>query len=185
MAKLKRSKMKKFLNIVLILMCVLTLVRIFDSKEPRTLTTLNQNIKIEDKNLIQKDLPPHGDVKYFSLEEPVAQFSVTTPDDGKYTYLILQNISTNKNALSLFIYPNSTANIKVPLGNYEYKYARGKKWYGTDDLFGIAGTYSEGTQTVDFYITGRQIMGQTLKIFVTMNQGNTNSKQITRGSFKD
>ena len=79
--------------------------------------------------------PANGKIIFKPSEEGVAPLSVDTPLYDN-CYLILTEHNSTKTVMSFFVRAGSTAEVLVPLGNYDIYYAAGGSWYGTTHLFG-------------------------------------------------
>jgi len=64
-----------------------------------------------------ENMPENGAVKYFTDNKNEAPFSIKTPAGDGSCYILLKDSKDNKTVVSVFLYPNSEKEIKVPLGN--------------------------------------------------------------------
>lgn len=79
--------------------------------------------------------PVNGAIIFDPVNEKVAPLSVeTTVYDN--CYLVLTEHGSKKLVMSFFVRANSSAEVHVPIGNYDIYYAVGESWYGTEHLFG-------------------------------------------------
>ena len=79
--------------------------------------------------------PQSGEIRTFTTKNRLAPFEVRTTAGGNYL-VKLEDASSGRIVLSLFIQGGRTEKIQVPLGNYVVKYASGETWYGDRLLFG-------------------------------------------------
>jgi hypothetical protein len=97
-------------------------------------------------------------------------------------YIKLEDAVTKRTAATLFVRAGSTVEVKVPLGNYVFKYASGTKWYGIKYLFGPKTSYNIADTTFNFYIEGNEIIGHSVTLYRVPN-GNLDSKSISEEEF--
>lgn len=134
--------------------------------------------EILDSEFTEETPPEHGDIldsfepnkyqkefdEYMGRKStptvPLSNLEIKIPDTGdEYYYIKVIDIDTNEIAQSVFMHPNTTVEIPVPLGIYTIRYACGKTWYGYENLFGHSGSYAicddvfEFTETVGWTIT--------------------------------
>ena len=83
---------------------------------------------------------------------------------------------------TLFIRKNSSLNLKIPLGEYNVKYATGDEWYGVDKLFGFTTNIYQFDKKLLFYRESNDIHGHTLTLNEVVN-GNLSKKNISKASF--
>lgn len=79
-------------------------------------------------------------------------------------------------AFALFVRAGSKTEIKVPLGNFEVRYASGQKWYGTTRLFGPDTFRTKVSASIRFYEDGDSVVGQ-------VTGGNLRTESIAASQF--
>ena len=79
--------------------------------------------------------------------------------------------------MTVFVRKGMTAEIDVPLGLYELRYALGDEWYGYDHLFGPKTSYSKADTLFDFRDTGTQLTGYTVTLY-KVPRGNLHTSTI-------
>jgi hypothetical protein len=105
-----------------------------------------------------------------TISNGVAPLNIKTSRAGGYHYFIkIVNTGTNQELGSYFIRSGSVLDIQVPLGTYEIKYATGKQWYGTADLFGPETSYSKADSLFTFSFDGYQYSGYTVELIMQQN----------------
>jgi hypothetical protein len=70
----------------------------------------------------------------------------------------------------------------VPLGTYELRYASGKRWYGTQCLFGRQTVYSKAEKLFSFHVEDNRVVGYTIELILQAG-GNLQTSQISREEF--
>ena len=127
--------------------------------------------------------PKNGHFQIFTGEDGIAPFSVKTPPGDYYYYVLLNNASTGKTAVSLFVHPGKTVNIDVPLGDYEMYYALGETWYGTTHLFGPDTVRSKADDIFSFHILGDNINGNSIEL-ISRFGGNLSTSPADADAFE-
>ena len=114
--------------------------------------------------------------------EMLAPLSISTRGDSSY-YVYLKPIAPPfGNSMSFFVHGGSSAEVSVPLGEYEIYYAVGEIWYGTEYMFGDDTTYVKCEGTFDFYEDGSYYQGWTLELYAQTN-GNMDTDIISAEDF--
>lgn len=127
-------------------------------------------------------LPPlHGTLKYNTPSTPVAPFEVITSDGGYYL-IKLENVSTGRPDIELFVHGGKSIEIKVPLGTYIMKYAAGSKWYGHEYYFGPNTAYSKADSLFRFKEDFTGYSGYTVTLYQVRN-GNLDTERISAEEF--
>jgi hypothetical protein len=132
-------------------------------------------------NIPEVPLPPSGKVTQSTKQPRIAPLTIESSPGANY-FLKLINISSQTTIMTVFIRGGSPAKVKVPIGNYEIRYASGNKWYGTKLLFGSDTTYNKAESVFDFKKEGNRIMGYTLKLYKVQN-GNLRTTQLDQKQF--
>lgn len=127
-------------------------------------------------------IPENGTVFKYSTRDCIAPFGIATGSDNMNYYVKLSEWNTKKPVISIFVRAGQNANIKVPLGSYEIKFASGKTWYGENYLFGNETVYTKATQKIDFYMSGNTIKGYTIQLYQQVG-GNLKTEKINSKDF--
>lgn len=125
----------------------------------------------------------NGEILYRRSPEEyaIAPFSVTTRG-GKDYYVKLRNLS-KKDEVTFFVYGGKTAEIKVPLGDYELLYACGSIWCGTTDLFGPETYYAKADEIFSFYEDDGYVNGWSVELYLQAD-GNLSAETISPEDFQ-
>jgi len=94
-------------------------------------------------------LPRNGEVVRFISDIPKAGLKIDNLR-GDHTLIKLVNIYTGAPAMTVFVQAGAFAEVKVPIGSYEVRYASGDKWYGKEHLFGPTTAYSKADENFRF-----------------------------------
>ncbi len=105
--------------------------------------------------------PKNGAVQYYSSESAVAPFSLVTPEGEDYYYVLFRDVETNKAVASMFVYPGSTREMKMPLGSFVMYCAQGKEWYGPEKLFGLGTKLMKSEMAMNFVQDSEGFVGHT------------------------
>jgi hypothetical protein len=122
--------------------------------------------------------PTNGEIIYSTSKQRVAPLTLKTSKVGAGYFVKLVNVRNNKDELSFFVSPGSSASLKVPLGNYVIKYANGERWLSKNCLFGKKTTYSKTDKTFNFYNSNGGINGYTIEL-ILQRSGNLKTNQIS------
>lgn len=146
-------------------------------------TGITSESSIAPSNLIMQPLPQNGAVVRYSSAEPIAPFSVSTRrGDGNFFVKLADTRSPKKAIVTVFIRDGMTAEIDVPLGTYELKYATGTSWYGAKDLFGSSTRYAKADETFTFRTEGNRVSGYSVELHLQAN-GNLETDPISADEF--
>lgn len=126
-------------------------------------------------------LPPNGEYHQYKSGGNLAPLNISTPSGTNY-YIKFIDKDSGKTAVTVFVHGGQTANIKVPLGLYEMKYAQGSTWYGETHLFGHQTLCSKAEKTLTFSIDGSTIKGHTIKLY-KVRDGNLPTTPIDTDDF--
>ena len=96
-----------------------------------------------------KEMPKNGYVFYCSTTDRPSSFKVTNNSSSNY-YMKFVKAGTNSTVITFFVRANSTAEIDMPAGNLELRYAYGDNWYGETKLFGDKTLYEKDKEYYDF-----------------------------------
>ena len=133
-------------------------------------------------NQPEQPFPDNGStIKYFS-EGGVAPFQVITPSGDLNYFIKVVDWSSKQPIISIFVHSGQTADVKLPLGSYEVKYATGEKWYGEKYLFGPDTSYNKADTRLDFTQSGNRFQGHTIKL-IPQTGGNLRTSKISPSDF--
>ncbi|HPF44627.1 MAG TPA: DnaJ domain-containing protein [Syntrophomonadaceae bacterium] len=128
------------------------------------------------------ELPPGGEVHYYTGGEPLAPFSVNTAEGSNY-FVKLVDPDTKSEVVTMFVRGGEWAETKVPLGNYELRYASGgQDWYGEEYLFGTATVCVRASQELSFYQDESRFMGHSV-ILIKQAGGNLYTQPMALTEF--
>lgn len=130
---------------------------------------------------MERPLPYSGKVRFRGDGPCVAPFQIKA-SYGNHYLLKLVRINPDEDVLDVFVRSGTTVEIKVPMGEYEVRYASGETWYGYDRLFGPETSYSKADTTFAFLFNGDQIRGYTVTLYKVAN-GNLRTSKINPNSF--
>ena len=178
---------KSFLNIkvvfVIIVIGVLGWIFLQGSSDS------NKSRYSSDKNIYapqppsypEQAYPYNGSVQKFTSAEPIAPLEIKSGSGSNYLVKLV-NAYSQELIMTIFVRSGSTVTVDVPLGNYEFRYASGKKWYGYKYLFGPNTSYSKTDKTFDFVNTGYQVSGYTVTLY-RVSHGNLRTSRIEASQF--
>ncbi len=75
-----------------------------------------------------------------------------------------------------------TADVRIPTGVYELRYAAGENWYGEEWLFGPGTVYRRADEQLDFHTEGDTVAGFTVELIKQVN-GNLGETPIKPSDF--
>jgi hypothetical protein len=129
------------------------------------LKTNNVNEIDLNRNLVEKPFPENGYSRlFYSNEAGVSTFRVIADPYNNYYVCLVDHFDNH--VLDIFVHAGENVKIRVPLGVYELKWAKGDKWYGDNDLFGNNNALRKSLRTLNFTQketkTGNIIIGNTV-----------------------
>ncbi len=148
---------------------------------PENLPAVNSDSLMPQPDIPPLQLPPGGEVHYYTGGEPLAPFSVNTAEGSNY-FVKLVDPDTKTEVVTLFVRGGEWAETKVPLGNYELRYASGQDWYGEEYLFGTGTVCVRASQEFRFYQNESGFMGHTV-ILIKQAGGNLNTRPMALTEF--
>jgi len=148
---------------------------------PESLPAVDSNSYMPQPDILPLELPPGGEVHYYTGGEPLAPFSIHTAEGSNY-FIKLVDRNTGAEVMTVFVRGGEWVETKVPLGNYEFRYASGKDWYGEEYLFGTGTVCVKAEKEFDFYNDGMGIMGHTVSL-IKQADGNLPTRPITLTEF--
>lgn len=129
-----------------------------------------------------QSLPVTGTTVEYYNTHALAPLNITTEPDG-FNYLVkVLDWNTKNLVLTAFIRSGETANLIVPFGSFEIKYATGKTWYGYDYLFGPGTSYYRAESRMDFTQSGNSYFGRTIQLMPSTG-GNMQISNISENNF--
>lgn len=126
-------------------------------------------------------LPKTGDILDSSTRVREAPFTVSTRGDSNYLVKLKDSI-TGYDVMVFFVRGGETAELDVPLGDFEMYYATGEEWYGLDDLFGDDTRYYKAEDRFMFYEENGYINGWTVELYLQSN-GNLDTVSVDKSDF--
>lgn len=125
--------------------------------------------------------PTSGEVRRYTTKDGVAPLQIRSSSGSNYL-VKLDDVTTGRPVLSVFVRGGQTEEIDVPLGTYVVKYASGDRWYGYTHLFGPDTQYSKADQNFTFTFDGYQYSGYTVTLYKVQN-GNLKTSKISPDDF--
>lgn len=107
----------------------------------------------------------------------VAPLQIKTAARGHDFYVKLADAETGQNIKTAYIRGGKSANLRLPLGRYDLKYASGQKWYSSHCLFGMSTLYSKANKVFSFERKGNIVTGYSVELILQRN-GNLSTKKI-------
>ncbi|HEX2967429.1 MAG TPA: J domain-containing protein [Syntrophorhabdaceae bacterium] len=145
-------------------------------------TNDNASSRTATKQLIpEQPVPETGVIHKQTTDKPSAPFRIIA-NEGNHHLLKLIDSYSGEEVISLFVRSGSTAEVQVPFGVYEVRYASGKKWYGYRYLFGPDTVYSKADKILRFETTGNRIEGYTMTLH-QVTEGNLQTRGIKPEEF--
>ena len=148
----------------------------------------NQDYSVAKSKPKPQLLPKNGTIRSFAQNRP-AVLRVKTA--GSSHYLVKLTRPGSRDAVvDLFIRAGNSAEMKVPLGTFEIKWATGKEWFGYNDMFGrstslnLADELFTFEQTVTKTSSGTRTSTTVLEITLyAVASGNLRTKRISPDQF--
>lgn len=171
------------LIIILTVLIAITASIIYSSYQERVEAKKYEEAKLAYEKLHPiLSLPDSGALLVVPKKEKImAPFRVSTSGQGHHL-VKLQDVSSGKTILEMFIRAGDTIDTTVPLGTYTLKYASGNQWYGKQDLFGEETIRAVANETFTFKIDGNSIVGNTVELILQRN-GNLQTTNISKDQF--
>lgn len=154
--------------------------------EPPSVENSSPNLGIEPKPQSSfsepaKSLPSTGTWWDYTSDRRIAPLRITV-SEGNHYFVEVEEASTGRTALAIFIRSGETINLEVPTGLYRLKYAVGDTWYGRQHHFGPATRFFEAEETFRFSIVGQRVRGHRVELIVQPG-GNLSTKSIPKDEF--
>jgi len=125
--------------------------------------------------------PDNGTTWTYNNEEKVARF-VVAADAYDHHWVKLVDAVTGAPVVAVFVRAGSKTEIKVPLGNYEVRYASGQKWYGPTHLFGPDTSRTKVAGAMRFWAAGEVVHGHSITLY-RVSGGNLRTERISASEF--
>lgn len=125
--------------------------------------------------------PATGTVQPYTGQAGQAPLQIRTSSGANYL-VRLEDVSTGKDVMDVFVRGGTTVDVEVPLGTYQLKYASGQNWYGREHLFGPETAYNKADTPFRFYIEGQQISGYTVTLY-RVSDGNLRTSKLPPSQF--
>jgi hypothetical protein len=127
------------------------------------------------------DLPRTGILRSDNSRSALAPLSIIT-SPGKNYYIKVVDWISKREMLTAFVRGGEPLNVKVPLGQFEIRYAAGKNWYGEAVLFAEECVFSKCDELFDFVETRDGYTGYTVELILQQN-GNLSTQQLDESAF--
>lgn len=127
-------------------------------------------------------LPYNGWVQRYHTSEAIAPLQIVTRSADSHYFVKIVDFYTERLVATVFVRGGYRAELDVPLGSYKLKYATGSTWYGTQYLFGPTTSYSQADERFDFRVSGSQVSGYTVELYMQRN-GNLETSRISAADF--
>ena len=127
--------------------------------------------------------PASGTCWNWSYRERVAPLEISAPAADN-CFVKLVDHYTNVDVMGIFVRAGTTTEVDVPLGTYDFRYAMGSVWYGTDKgcLFGPGTICAKANTLFRFYDSGDRINGHAVTLYRVRN-GNMSTSTISLEDF--
>jgi len=126
--------------------------------------------------------PSNGTQFVYLQRDAVAPLEILTRStDGNY-FIKLVTLNTKRTVAVMYVHGGQRAELLVPLGTYELRYAYGKTWYGPDHLFGPATRYAKAEEEFEFTLKGNHYNGYTVELYLQVD-GNLHTTPISPEDF--
>ena len=110
--------------------------------KPNTVIQLIRKYKFEKFRPLPTALSETGIIKK-NFTEAAGNLKIRTKTENNNYYIKLIDLQNHYEILSAFIRSGSTLSVHIPFGVYEFKYAAGHNWYGSEYLFGSSTSYGK------------------------------------------
>lgn len=181
--EIRKRRIKKIFNIISIIILV-PIISIFIYLK---IDSSNVNLDGTKKEKI-RDIKngTYDKLTAYNQYNKKADFIINNKRDQDI-YLILQDVRTNKKAIGIYVYNDTTIKTKVPLGEYEIYSYSGDSWINNKEKFGIF-TYEEKIEEkFKFYEIkekdGYTTMGNGITLSYNYGYGKNKVKKLLKGLF--
>ena len=118
----------------------------------------------------------------FSADARVAPLKIRTPAGNEDYFLKIEEAQNGETIMTIFVNAGQAFEVLVPLGNYRIKYATGRTWMGSRQLFGPDTQYSKADEIFEFTRTDAGVQGYTLEL-IKQRDGNLRTQAIDATAF--
>jgi hypothetical protein len=132
-------------------------------------------------NQLQVQELPYGLQRFQTVGNRIAPLSIKA-SPGSHFYVKLVHAVDGSSAAQLFVPAGETVSIKMPLGEFELRYASGTTWYGERDHFGPSAPTYKAVEKFNFERYGEQIRGYTIELILQEN-GNLRTDYLNPSAF--
>ncbi len=123
----------------------------------------------------------HGEQKSLGAQDRIAPLAIRTSPGENY-FVKLVDAVRGTPVMYMMIEGGRPFETLVPLGMYRIRYAAGKQWMNSSDLFGEQTLTSEADQNFNFRRTADGISGYQIEL-ILQRSGNLHTKVIPRAQF--
>ena len=127
-----------------------------------------------------QSIPRNGWTRQFVTGPFIAPFEIRADSGTHYLVKLVKFDGTT--VMTVFVRAGATAQVDVPLGIYEVRYAAGTEWYGTEYLFGPDTAYCKTDHHFHFTRNGDELTGYTITLYKVPN-GNLGTVAIAPTAF--
>lgn len=124
----------------------------------------------------------NGDLVKEPASEGLAPLTVSTSGDASYYVYLKPTKPPFGNSMGFYVQGGKSAEVSVPLGEYEIYYAVGNTWYGKEEKFGSDTRYYQCDGTFSFSDDGESYLGWTLELYLQRN-GNMETVIVDAADF--
>ena len=163
----------------------------FQDDEPDPYPPYRPPVRVERREPIQprrvvftepEQALPQSGVMSRNYTEGLAPFEVVTRAGSGHYYVKFVKAGEKRAVATMFVRGGSRAEIQLPLGNYELRYAAGERWYGTTHLFGPDTAFSEAKSNFRLSDEGDRYTGYTVELYLQVG-GNLRTERIAPEDF--
>lgn len=132
-------------------------------------------------------IPANGTVVRYTDAPAVAPLEIVTRGGQGHYYVKLTVPGRKDPVISVFVRSGERAEIEVPLGTFELKYATGESWFGENYLFGEWTRYSKANDLFHFRKEGNDefgydYLGYTIELYL-QTDGNLETQDMRPQDF--
>ena len=125
-------------------------------------------------------VPVSAGVMRWPLSKGVAPLAIKTRAGSNY-YVKLVDMA-ERTVMTMYVEGGRYFETDVPLGTYEIRYATGKTWYGTKNLFGPETSYAKADRWFDFSFDGSEYSGYAVEL-IMQSSGNLSTRPLSAANF--
>jgi len=156
-------------------------------KEPQTSSSgvqgegVRSDTKEPSFSVPSQPLPSNGKMWAHTSAPRIAPLRVSV-SFGSHYYIKVVRFDTTIPVVSFIVRSGQRAEVEVPTGSYELKYATGETWYGPEYLFGPDTKYYEAEDIMYFRRSGQQVEGYYVEL-IAQEGGNLRTSTIPADKF--